>query len=102
MKSILITGASRGIGLELVHQLLQDPNNKIIACARNPQESALVKITSANLTLVTLEVTSEESIKAAVKVVDGLFPAGLDVLVNNAGIFLSKDENDVPWTMMQS
>jgi len=34
MPVFLITGANRGIGLELCNQLSQDQNNKVIACCR--------------------------------------------------------------------
>ena len=57
------TGASRGIGLELVNQLLKDVNNKVIAAARSPASSPLAAINNQNLFLVTMDITNEDSIK---------------------------------------
>ncbi|KAI0375989.1 hypothetical protein BV20DRAFT_960087 [Pilatotrama ljubarskyi] len=39
----LITGTSRGIGLELVRQLLQTPNNLVVAACRNPEKAVALK-----------------------------------------------------------
>ena len=38
MKTIFITGASRGIGLELTRQLLAN-GNRVIASCRNPEQA---------------------------------------------------------------
>jgi len=39
-KTILITGANRGIGLELVRAYLGMGDHSIIACCRNPEDAA--------------------------------------------------------------
>src|SRR5579884_1797222 len=78
MNTILITGASSGYGLETAKQFLANGWN-VIATMRKPDEHALPK--SESLRIVPLDVTSDESIAAAVEA------AGpIDVLVNNAGI----------------
>lgn len=41
MAIYLVTGANRGIGLELAKQILQGPNNKLVAAARNSEASSL-------------------------------------------------------------
>ncbi|MEE6499559.1 hypothetical protein FKM82_003496 [Ascaphus truei] len=92
--SILVTGCNRGIGLELVTQLLNLPNppQKVFATCRDPdapQSQRLKDLASrhSNLEVVTLEVTDPASIAAAVGVVERqLDGSGLNVLVNNAGI----------------
>ncbi|KAF8597395.1 NAD(P)-binding protein [Ceratobasidium sp. AG-I] len=98
----LITGSSRGIGLELVTQLVQNPNHVVFATCRNPENAArLHELVSGEwegergkMHIVRLDVTREESIaEAAMKVGEllgqvGQIPgqAGLDYLIQNAAI----------------
>lgn len=78
MQTILITGASSGYGLETASYFL-DKGWNVIATMRRP-DAALLPV-SSNLRMLPLDVTSEESIVAAIAA------AGpIDVLVNNAGI----------------
>jgi NAD(P)-dependent dehydrogenase (short-subunit alcohol dehydrogenase family) len=81
-----VTGASRGIGLEFVNQLVKRSNSIIFAGVRNP--SSLRKLYSSptpNLHLLQCDVTSDDSVAAAVETVSK--SAGrVDVLINNAGI----------------
>jgi NAD(P)-dependent dehydrogenase (short-subunit alcohol dehydrogenase family) len=89
MERIFITGANRGIGLELVRQLLQQDDTLIFATARQPEAAAaLQELAAANperLTVIPLEVTDEAAIAQAVQAVSGRVD-GLDILINNAGI----------------
>jgi len=78
MQTILITGSSSGYGLETARHFLANGWN-VIATMRRPDEDALPR--SKRLRVLPLDVTSEDSIAAAIKA------AGpIDVLVNNAGI----------------
>ena len=93
--NVLITGASRGIGLELVEQYAKaHKDNVIIAGVRDPS-SASVKGLSAypNVHVVQLDVSSESSIRGSVKEVERHIPH-LDVLINNAGIYGAKEGGD--------
>jgi len=86
-----ITGASRGIGLELVNQLTAVPSNKVIAAVRNPKTSSQLvelqkKIPSERLSVVELDVSDLNAVKAIPSRVATLLPNGLDVLILNAGI----------------
>jgi NAD(P)-dependent dehydrogenase (short-subunit alcohol dehydrogenase family) len=81
-----ITGASRGIGLEFIKQLVKRPNATVFAGVRNP---AAMKEPfpdpPSNLHVVQCDVTSDESVNSAAETVEKT--AGkLDVLINNAGI----------------
>ncbi|KAI0783046.1 putative short-chain dehydrogenases/reductase [Abortiporus biennis] len=92
MPSYLITGASRGIGLGLVQQLLKNPENQVIATARNPSSSkGLQELReqypdNKRLITLTLDVSKPEDIKKAAEDAEKLLPGGLDVLINNAAI----------------
>ncbi|MCB9455466.1 MAG: SDR family oxidoreductase [Anaerolineaceae bacterium] len=89
MKRIFITGANRGIGLELVRQYLGEDTTRIFATARQPQAAgelqALVAAHPDRLKVVPLDVTDEAAIARAVQIVAGEVEA-LDILINNAAI----------------
>lgn len=82
----LISGASRGIGLELVKQLLASGQNVIGAC-RNPEGARdLWEIEADYKTRfrpMKLDVSDQASIDAAAASISN---SPIDVLVNNAGI----------------
>jgi NAD(P)-dependent dehydrogenase (short-subunit alcohol dehydrogenase family) len=78
MKTVLITGASSGYGLETARHFHAQGWN-VIATMRTPREDILPR--SERIRILPLDVTSAASISAAVEA------AGpIDVLVNNAGI----------------
>ena len=89
MDRIFITGANRGIGLELVRQYLGEDTSRIFATARQPQAAgelqALVAAHPGRLTLIPLEVTDEAAIAQAAQTVAGQVEA-LDILINNAAM----------------
>ena len=60
MSISFITGASRGLGLELTKQLLSG-GGKVIATCRDPSKLNLP--TNPNLTVIPLDVTNEAQIK---------------------------------------
>ncbi|XP_029986373.1 uncharacterized protein LOC115421464 [Sphaeramia orbicularis] len=106
-KSVLVTGSSRGIGLQLVKELAErsDRPARIIATARDPASStALQEISKAyqGVHMVTLDVNSQESISSAVQEVQSIVGSeGLSCLINNAAINISTDLNTVtPDAMM--
>ena len=85
MPTLLITGANRGIGLELCKQYLND-DWVVHACCRNPKKATeLNKLaeTSDKLTLHELEVTKEKQMDALKKALKG---KPVDILINNAGV----------------
>jgi NAD(P)-dependent dehydrogenase (short-subunit alcohol dehydrogenase family) len=87
MRRVLITGANRGIGLELVRQCL-GRGDRVFAACRAPQQAAQLKALGGaeRLTVVAMEVADEQSIRAACEAVRSQTD-GLDVLINNAGIY---------------
>ena len=80
MKTVLITGASSGYGLETARYFHAQGWN-VIATMRTPREDVLPR--SDRMRVIALDVTKPESIAAAL---DASGP--IDVLVNNAGIGL--------------
>ncbi|MGA1741325.1 MAG: SDR family oxidoreductase [Pseudohongiellaceae bacterium] len=86
MSTILITGANRGIGLELVRQYLE-AGNRVYACCRQPDSASdlasLASNSKGNLSIHQMDVSDEQSIKACAK---ALACTAIDVLINNAGI----------------
>ncbi|XP_019475196.1 uncharacterized protein LOC104912979 isoform X1 [Meleagris gallopavo] len=94
VRSALVTGANRGIGLGFVRHLLALPNPPewVFAGCRDPKgqrAQELQKLASKhpNLVIVPLEVTDPASIKAAAASVgERLKCSGLNLLINNAGI----------------
>ena len=84
---ILITGASRGIGLELTKQYLV-AGARVFAAARTPSQGELGRLAQQHpqqLSLLTLDVTREDQLSQAVAAVRAQVEA-LDVLINNAGM----------------
>ena len=87
MKRILITGASRGIGLEMCRQL-SERGNEVIATYRSPNSAGtLLELTNKykNLHTYELDVNSSESVKSAICLMADKFTS-LDWVFNNAGI----------------
>ena len=88
MATYVVTGANRGIGLELVAQLVAQGHH-VLATARQPERAeALSALTSAHpgqLEILALDVSDPASITAFGQAV-GDRP--VDVLINNAGVLL--------------
>jgi NAD(P)-dependent dehydrogenase (short-subunit alcohol dehydrogenase family) len=87
---ILVTGASRGLGLEFCRQyLLGDPRAHVIATCRQPVRAAELGALSARFAdrceVQALDVTDENSIETCRATVAAVHPR-LDLLINNAGV----------------
>jgi NAD(P)-dependent dehydrogenase (short-subunit alcohol dehydrogenase family) len=80
-KTVLITGANRGIGQALVDEALRRRAKRVYAGTRRPLQHLDQRVTP-----LALDVTNVSQIGQAVDQVDAL-----DVLINNAGIALYDD-----------
>jgi NAD(P)-dependent dehydrogenase (short-subunit alcohol dehydrogenase family) len=83
-KTVLITGANRGIGKALVDEALRRGAKKVYAGMRTP-----VQHPDKRVIPLTLDVTSASQIQRAVEQVDAL-----DMLINNAGVSPFDDLSD--------
>ncbi len=88
MKSVLITGANRGIGLKFVEHYCQQ-NWQVYATYRDEHHALLEKTTHYNhLTLLKLDVSQPASIAKLKQSMTGIT---LNLLINNAGVHGSKE-----------
>jgi NAD(P)-dependent dehydrogenase (short-subunit alcohol dehydrogenase family) len=92
-KIALVTGANKGIGLEIAHQLAKSGCTVLIG-ARDKAlgEAATSKLTAEGLTahFIAIDLTSHATIAAAAQAIEAKF-GHLDILVNNAGIIADGD-----------
>ncbi len=100
MKSVLITGASTGIGRECAIDLSR-AGWRVFAGVRKTQDGEALRTTSGDSVVpVILDVTDDKSIQqAAATVEEQLSGSGLDGLVNNAGITVQGPLEFVPLAM---
>lgn len=81
MATILITGAGRGIGLELARQYAA-AGDRVIATVRDPGTAGELEHIAGEVEIQRLEPGDPASIDAAARALEG---RAIDVLINNAG-----------------
>lgn len=79
-ETVLVTGANRGIGLELATQL-KASGYRVIGTARKPAEAT--ELNALDVRVEQLDVTDTASVQALAERLQG---EAIDVLINNAGI----------------
>ncbi|EMD37560.1 hypothetical protein CERSUDRAFT_123483 [Gelatoporia subvermispora B] len=87
MPSYVITGASRGIGLEFVRQLSKDALNQIFALVRNTHTASQLLALSTqhpNIRVLQADIVDHAALKAAAAEVASATGGTLDYLINNA------------------
>lgn len=93
MKTTLITGANRGIGLEFCRQYAED-GWRVLACSRLPEKSdALNRLAAQYPELIkvhALDVADHVEIERLAQV---LADESIDLLINNAGIYPDSDKS---------
>jgi len=100
--SVLVTGANRGIGLELVKQLCSFGPNRIsyiLATARKPEEATQLNALAShheNLSVLKLDVKNYNQYDEFYNHVSSIVgDKGLNWLINNAGILIRADFDSV-------
>jgi 3-oxoacyl-[acyl-carrier protein] reductase len=99
-KHVIITGAARGIGLEIARQFAREGANVRLLDRREDDLANAVSTllaAGAEAVAVTVDVTKRADVIAAIEAADAVAP--IDVLVNNAGIahetgFLNIEEDE--------
>lgn len=84
-KTVLVTGASRGLGQALADQALARGAARVYAAARRPGKHPDPRVAPLRL-----DITDAEQIRAAVEQIQSL-----DVLINNAGVSIVDDLREV-------
>lgn len=87
--TILITGATSGIGLGLARRFLAE-GNEVIVAGRRDQLLASIVAEHPRMAGVVLDVSDPESVRRCFAAVTADFPR-LNVLINNAGIMVPED-----------
>lgn len=83
MPTVLITGASRGLGLEFARQYAAD-GWQVIACCRNPDKAEALRKIQGDISIERLDVVDDGQIKELAGHLKG---RSIDLLINNAGIY---------------
>ncbi len=89
MKTVMITGVSRGIGKALAQRFLAEGWAVVGTYQNTPLDYS-----DKNLTPIQLDIASDESVKACVETIAAT-GTKIDILVNNAGALLDEEETHV-------
>jgi NAD(P)-dependent dehydrogenase (short-subunit alcohol dehydrogenase family) len=86
MKKIIVTGASRGIGFELI-QLLANAGHQVLALSRN--EAPIKQLAHKNIHSFSFDIRLTADLQALNTFITNSWKT-VDVLINNAGALLNK------------
>ena len=86
MKTVLITGGTRGIGLAIAEKYLSDGESNVIVTGRKPDtlEELQNSVNNDNFHTIMAKADDEEAADRTCKEINEKF-GSLDILINNAG-----------------
>lgn len=86
MKNVVITGTSRGIGLEMV-SIFAKAGHKVLALSRN--KGPVTELQLDNVEAFSCDITKKEDLKRVADFVSANWD-NVDILINNAGALVNK------------
>ena len=95
--NIIVTGAGRGIGFELVKKLSSNFDNKIYAISRNLDQ--IEALGATNIMQFSMDFTSEtfkEKVDMLIEEIDSV-----DIIINNAGYLVNKPFSEIDLNDLQ-
>jgi len=95
--NVVITGANRGIGLELAKLFAARGDSVTGVCRETSDELEDI----ADQVISGIDLTNDESIDAVVAILEQLLEGPLDLLINNAGLFCNETLNDMNFDTIQ-
>lgn len=103
-KTVVVTGASSGIGEGIARRFAAEGANVVLAARRKDRLDDLAAELGPRTLAVGTDVTKQEDLEAAVRATVERF-GGIDVLVSNAGLGLGKEFEDTTlddWRLIMS
>jgi len=88
IKNIIVTGASRGIGFELV-KYFSEQNHHVLAVTRNRQKIDLLQKTHSNIASLEVDITKDKELNVLVNFVKNRWER-VDIVIHNAGALIHK------------
>jgi len=98
-KNIIITGTSRGIGFELA-QLLAKAKHNVLCLSRNTQP--ILTLNNPNISTIAFDLAQEKDYQKVTDFVTKNWNNHVDILINNAGLLISKPFDQLTLTDWQS
>lgn len=90
MKNVIITGASRGIGLQLALRFAEN-GHRVLALSRNIPDALLG---NPNITCLSLDITIEDDLEQVSHFLESTWKK-TDILIHNAGCLVTKPFEDL-------
>lgn len=93
--TVLVTGGNRGIGREIVRGYAKQGLKVLLGC-RNEEEGLEAKknIVGGDVHVITLDLNNEQQLIESVTRAQAVY-GNIDILINNAGILIEKDWQNV-------
>ncbi len=91
--TFLIVGASRGIGFELVKQLIQNKENQVIALSRNIESLSKLSGFEGKLEIYPFDLSQNNVRESLTKILQSV--PKIDFMINNAGKLVNKPFEEI-------